>query len=195
MNMAAGVQQVQPPQPPAWKAALSMMMNPGEVVKRQMAAVPWPVSLSISGTAFTLFFLQTGIDMMRSGQLEVSAVALMAFLGILYGTLGIAAIAVLTWVLTKAAGNTYTLGWTVSTFALGYSATLVYAVIGLICSLAFGWKTAVAFGVTGVLWALRPTIFTIRQMTSDKAGLSVAIATLCGAILLFGWAMLGRFGF
>ena len=84
--------------------------------------------------------------------------------------------------------------WTISAFALGYSATLVYALTGLVFSLAFGWKTAVAFGVTGVLWALRPTLFTIKQMSGERVGFSIAMTTLCGAILLVGWSLLGQFG-
>lgn len=86
-----------------------------------------------------------------------------------------------------------TIDWAISSFALGYSATLVYALIGLFFSLALGWKTAVAFGVTGVLWALSPTMFTIRQMSGDRIAFSIALTTLCGAVLLFGWALLGRF--
>ena len=44
-----------------------MILNPAQVVKGAMERVPWPVSLSISGLAFTLFFLQTGLDMHRVG--------------------------------------------------------------------------------------------------------------------------------
>lgn len=179
---------------PRWKAALGMLINPGEVVKSQMKQIPWPFSLLISGLSFTLFFLQTGLDMYRSGQAETAAVVLIAMLGLLYGTAGIALLAAMSWSLAQGSERAFTLEWAVSSFALGYSATLVYALTGLIFSLAFGWKTAVAFGVTGVLWALRPTLFTIRQMSGDRIAFSVALSTLCGAILLFGWALLGRFG-
>ena len=55
---------------PRWKVTLNMMINPGEVVKNQMTKVPWPYSLLISGLSFTLFFLQTGLDMLRTGQME-----------------------------------------------------------------------------------------------------------------------------
>jgi len=171
-----------------------MMINPGEVVKNQMGKVPWPYSLLISGASFALFFLQTGLDLLRSGKIEVSGVILIAMLGLLYGTAGVALIAVLVWALAQAAERNITMEWAISSFALGYSATLVYAVTGLIFSLTLGWKTAVAFGVTGVLWALRPTLFTIKQMSGERVAFSIAMTTLCGAILLLGWALLGKFG-
>lgn len=184
-----------PLEEPRWKIALNMMINPGEVVKKQMSEVPWPFSLAVSGLSFTLFFLQTGLDMLRTGQIEPATVVLVSLLGLLYGTAGIALLAVLAWALCQGSERSYTLEWAISTFALGYSATLVYALLGVVFSLALGWKTAVAFGVTGVLWALRPTLFTIRQMSGDRVAFSVALATLCGAILLVGWALLGRLGF
>lgn len=188
MNTAAEIQ------PSRWKIALTMIMNPGEVIKKQMNRVPWPFSLFISGLAFTLFFLQTGLDMYRNAQIGTSTVILITILGIIYGTAGISAVAALAWVLCSSKENEYSLDWTISSFALGYSATLVYVLTGLIFSVLFGWKTSVAFGVTGLLWALRPTIVTIRQMSGDRVSFSVTVATLCGAILLFGWALLGRFG-
>ncbi len=121
-----------------WKTALNMMINPGEVVKNQMGKVPWPYSLLVSGLSFTLFFLQTGLDMLRSGQIETSGVILISMLGLLYGTAGVALIAVMVWALAQAGERNITMGWAVSSFALGYSATLVYAVTELffLCSLA-----------------------------------------------------------
>ncbi len=185
---------IAPPAVPRWKTALNMIINPGEVVKNQMIKIPWPYSLMVSGLSFTLFFLQTGLDMMRTGQTGVPTVILMTMLGLLYGTAGIALLAVMVWALSQAAERGLTMEWAISTFALGYSATFVYALSGLIFSLAFGWKTAVAFGVTGVLWALRPTMYTIKQMSGERVAFSIAMTTLCGAILLIGWALLGRFG-
>lgn len=179
---------------PHWKAALNMVINPGEVVKSQMSRVPWPYSILISGLSFSLFFMQTGLDMLRTGQIETTIVILITLLGLLYGTAGIALLAVMVWALSQAGERGYKVGWAISAFALGYSATLVYALTGLVFSLALGWKTAVAFGVTGVLWALRPTMFTIKQMSGERTAFSVAMSTICGAILLLGWALLGRFG-
>ncbi len=174
------------PAVPRWKTALNMIINPGEIVKNQMSQIPWPYSLSISGLSFTLFFMQTGLDLFRSGQADAGTVVLMALLGLLYGTAGIALLAVMVWALAQAAERNITMEWAISTFALGYSATFIYAASGLIFSLAFG--------VTGLLWALRPTMFTIKLMSGERVAFSIAMTTLCGAILLIGWSFLGRFG-
>lgn len=183
-----------PIQTPRWKTALNMILNPGEVVKSQMSRVPWPYSLAVSGLSFTLFFLQTGLDMLRSGQIVMSTVVLITLLGLFYGTAGVVLIALLAWALSQAGSRAYSFDWAISSFALGYSAALVYTLTGLIFSLALGWNTAVAFGVTGVLWALRPNLFTIRQMSGDRVAFSIVLTTLCGALLLAGWSLLGRFG-
>ncbi|KUG02692.1 hypothetical protein ASZ90_019917 [hydrocarbon metagenome] len=188
MNMAA------PTAIPRWKTALTMMINPGEVVKNQMTKVPWPYSLIVSGLSFTLFFLQTGLDLLRTGNVELTTVIVITVLGLLYGTVGVALLAVLVWALSQAGERNITIEWAISSFALGYSATFVYALTGLIFSAALGWKTAVAFGVTGVLWALRPTMFTIKHMSGERVAFSIAMTTLCGAIILMGWALLGKFG-
>lgn len=181
-------------QMPRWKTAMSMMINPGQVVKEQVSKVPWPFSLAVSGLAFALFFLQTGLDMFRANQISKTMVILVSAIGLVYGTLGIVLIAALAWGLCQGSESNHSLTWTISSFALGYSATLIYAFSGLVFSLVFGWKTAVAFGITGVLWALRPNIFTIRALSGERTGFSIALATLCGALLLFGWALLGRLG-
>ncbi len=179
---------------PRWKIALNMMVNPGEVVKNQMSKISWPYSLLISGASFTFFFLQTGLDLLKTGQIGMSTVILITMLGLIYGTGGVALLAIMVWALAQASERNITMEWAISAFALGYSATFVYAVSGLVFSLALGWKTAVAFGVTGVLWALRPTMYTIKQMSGERVAFSVAMTTLCGAILLLGWSLLGKFG-
>lgn len=185
---------VQQKAPPGWKTALKMMINPGEVVKQQMSKIPWPFSLAVSGLAFCLFFLQTGLDMFRANEISKTMVFIISAIGMIYGTLGIVLIAALAWGLCQGSNSSHGLGWTISSFALGYSATLIYALTGLVFSLVLGWKTAVAFGVTGVLWALRPNIFTIRALSGERTGFSIALATVTGALLLYGWALLGRLG-
>lgn len=86
---------IAPTQMPRWKIALKMITNPGEVIKGQMTRIPWPYSILISGLAFTLFFMQTGLDMLRSGQIMPSTLVMITMLGLLYGTAGVALIAVL----------------------------------------------------------------------------------------------------
>ncbi len=88
--------------PSTWKTALIMIINPGDIVKKK-AAVSGRFSLAISGAAFSLFFLQTGLDMYRVGQIGsnaialVALIALIALLGSIYGTVGIVGIAALAW--------------------------------------------------------------------------------------------------
>lgn len=178
---------------PAWKTALLMIMNPGEAVKDRMSQLAWPYALLVSGTAFTFFFMQTGIDLYRTGNVGLSSVIIISMLGLIYGTLGIAMLASLSWLLSQAGQRNIPLEWAISSFSLGYSATLIYAVIGLLFSMIFGWRTSIAFGVTGVLWALRPNMATIKQMSGDKTGFSIALTTMCGIIILFAWALLGKF--
>lgn len=177
---------------PRWKVALNMIINPGEVVKNQMNKISWPYSLLISGSSFMFFFMQTGIDLYRNGQGGSTTIVLLAMLGLLYGTAGIALLAVMVWAISQAGERNIAMEWAISAFALGYSATFVYSASGLVFSLAFGWRTAVAFGVTGVLWALRPTMYTIKQMSGDRLAFSIAMTTLCGAILLLGWTIVGK---
>lgn len=176
------------------RTVLTMIANPGEVIKNQMIRVPWPYSILISGLAFTLFFLQTGIDLFRAGTIGVDWVILIAMIGLIFGTVGVVLLAMLIYLVVQAGKRDLTPGGVIANFALGYTVTLVYSLCGLLFSLAFSWNTAVAFGITGVLWALRPTLFTIKQMSGEATALSVVLTTLCGAIMLFGWGLLGRIG-
>jgi hypothetical protein len=179
-------------QPPLWKVAATMILNPGAVLKQAMSKVPWSFSLSVSALAFALFFLSTGLDLLRTGQKGVPFVILITVLGALYGSIGISLIALLAWVLCRAFGYTHKITWAIAAFGLGYSSTLIYALLGVAFSLLFHWKTSVAFGVTGVLWAIGPMTATIKSMTKDRLGISILLATICSGLLLFGWSMLGN---
>ena len=175
----------------ALRSALIMILNPGRVVKGALDRVPWVVSLSISGLAFTLFFLQTGLDMHRVGTASTGKVVGFTFLGTALGTLGVALVAALAWALARLLGCQRSLEWAVRAFCIAYTPTLIFAVVGIVFNLAAGWNTAVAFGVTGMLWALYPMLYIVREMTGEKLGASLAISTLCGGLILCGWALLG----
>jgi hypothetical protein len=176
-------------------AILKMIANPGDVVKSQMLKVPWPYTILISGLAFTLFFLQTGLDLFRAGSIGMDRVILITLIGLFFGTAGVVFLAMMSYLLAQAGKRNLTVGWVISSFALGYSVTLIYSLCGLLFSLAFHWNTAVAFGITGVLWSLRPTLFTIKAMSGDATAFSVVLTTLCGALMLFSWGLLGLLGF
>jgi len=177
--------------PAAWKSALTMMFNPGVVLKKSMAGVPPQFALAISGLAFGLFFLQTGLDMARGGHGGVSQIISTTIAGAIFGSIGIALISLVAWVFSLPFGAKRSVGWSMRAFALGYSPALVYAVVGIIFNVVLGWNTAVAFGVTGALWAMGPMLATVREMLDGRIGPSVALCTVCGGLVLFGWSFLG----
>jgi hypothetical protein len=181
------------------RAGLMIFVNPGGALKGALSQLPVHVALGVSGIAFGLFFLQTGLDLLRVGHQTLPrfgmtgnvGVVLLCLLGVLYGTLGVVFLSAIAWAATRALGATVTFQATVRALALGYCPALVYAVFGLLMNVAFGWNTALAFGVTGVLWALGPMIATLREMLGGRIEPSVILATLLGGLTLFGWAFLG----
>lgn len=174
------------------RSACIMMFNPGEVLKTSIAHVPWPFSLAVSMLAFMLLFLQTGLDLVRTGQKPVSSIWLLLLVGAAYGIFGIGLLAGLAWLLAKLFGGDKTFSWAVSAFGLSYSSSLIYGLTGLLAALFLNWNTAIAFGVTGVLWATGPVISSIREMVKGKMAVSVIIATICSSLLLLGWSFIGN---
>jgi hypothetical protein len=190
----------QPPQPappatqaaPAnrWWSILLMMVSPGQVLARGLGKISWPFALSVSGAAFTLFFFETGLDRWHVKSLNAGGCAQLALLGAVYGTLGIAAVGLVAWALSKFIGGDQPPGWVIRAIALSYSSGLVYGAVGLVFNLFFKWNTSLAFGVTGVLWALGPMMAVFRQISKGKIAGSVVLATICGALVLLGWGAL-----
>lgn len=173
------------------RTIFSMMINPKEAMKGAISGTKWYLSLLVSGLAFGLFFLQTGLDLYKTGQKGVGYVILSAGAGFAYGFLAIPLISVVAWVVLKAAKSDKGLIWTISSFCLSYSGALVYGSLGLVFSLLLGWKTAVAFGVSGVLWAIGPMVVTAREMTGGKISISIPVATLFSSLVLISWALWG----
>jgi hypothetical protein len=190
--MAANPSNANAKRPNPLRAAFTMMINPNVVLKKMVAGIPWPFSLVISGLAFMLFFMQTGLDLMRIGLKGISFVVLLSVEGLLFGSLGIALLALIAWVITRLFKGDRPLGWAVSAFGLGYCSTLIFTVLGLFFSLVLHWNTSVAFGVSGVLWATGPMIASIKEMSRDNTAISVIVATICSGLLLLGWALLGN---
>lgn len=171
--------------------ALSMILKPAEAVKGALERVPWPVCLAVSGLAFTLFFLQTGLDRHHVRTAGAGWVVGFSFLGLAMGTAGVALLALMAWAAARPLGCERPFDWTMRAFGLAYTPTLIFAAVGILFNLAAGWNTAVAFGVTGVLWALYPILTVVREMTGDRLAASLAMTTVLGALILGAWALLG----
>lgn len=177
--------------PSLFRTIFGMMINPAGALRGALSE-KWYLSLVVSALAFGLFFVQTGLDLYKTGQKEWTFVLLSVVTGIAYGLVVIPLIAVIMWIILKVAKTDKSLLQAVSAFCLSYSGALIYGILGLVFSLAMGWKTSVAFGATGVLWAIGPMMFTIRELTGGKNTLSVPLATLVSAVVLISWSMFGN---
>ncbi len=186
-----GRQAVAPHRVPRWRALVAVLLNPGGASAEQAAVVPWILALAVSGAAFGLFFLQTALDRLDVGSLPPVGVATMPLVGLIYGVLGVPALALVAWLVLRVAGSEAKPGEVVRSFGLAYSPTLIAILLGLAAHVLLGWRTAVAFGVAGVLWALGPINSTLRRMSGGKLFLSIVLASICDALLLLGWALLG----
>lgn len=171
---------------------LGMMLSPASVLKSAVSELPWGFSFAVSSAAFCLFFLQTGLDLYKTGQKEMGFVILSAVAGIAYGLLVIPLLGVAVWCMLRLAKSEKDLKWVVSSLCLSYSGALIYGITGLLFSLVFSWKTSVAFGATGVLWATGPMIVAIRATTDGKNAMSIPIATVVCGIVLLSWSLFGR---
>lgn len=174
-------------------AFLSVTFNPGAVLQHRLSGMAWPLSVLVPAAAFTVFFLQTGLDMWRVGRAGLLKVALLTVAGGVFGTVGIAGIALAAWAFSRLFGSKRSMGWAIGAYALAYGTALVYGVCGLAASLLLGWKTALAFGATGVLWTLRPMMAVNDDLVGRHKALSVLLTVLCGALVLFTWGLLCRF--
>ena len=178
--------------PGFFRTVLSVMIDPGSLLKSRLPETGFGSALGVSGLAFLLFFLQTGIDRAREGQIGGKTIVVLSFVGLVFGTAGVAIIALVGWTGARLMGGNGSLGEAIRAFGLAYSPTLIYAAVGLVFNLLLGWNTAVAFGVTGVLWALGPMIAALKGMVGGRSGVAAALATVCGLLVLFGWVRLGE---
>jgi len=175
-----------------FRGLLATMLNPAFVLKSSLSHIPWYYSLAVSASAFLLFFLQTGLDLYKTGQKGLGFVFWAAGTGALYGALVIPVLGVLLWLALRMVKAEKGVSWAVSSFCLSYSGALVYGILGLLFSLLLGWRTSIAFGVTGVLWATGPLITAVREMTGGKTALAVILSSFVGAVILYTWSFFGR---
>lgn len=174
-----------------FRTIIGMMISPASALSGAFSN-KWYLSAGVSALAFGLFFVQTGLDLYKTGQKEMDYVLISLGAGVAYGLVMIPLIGAIIWVILKAAKTDKSLMQAISAFCLSYSGALIYGLLGIAFSLALGWKTSVAFGVTGVLWAIGPMIFTIRQLTGGKNALSVPLATAIGVVVLISWSIFGN---
>lgn len=171
---------------------LGFLANPSAGLQQAAERVHPLIALSLPGATFTLFMLQIGLDRLRGGTAGAPTLIALTFAGMLFGTLGIAMVAVCAWALLKLFGISARLGAVLRLCALSYSPTLIYVTLGLMANILLGWYTAVTFGVTGVLWSLGPLSSVLRQMTGNRIGVSLLITTVSGLLVLIGWGVLGN---
>ncbi len=169
-----------------------MMTNPAGTIQTKLKNTSWFYSLFISGLAFALFFLQTGLDLFKTGQKPIDFVFLSTGIGLAYGILVIPILGGVLGIILKIFKSKKSLKDAVSSFCLSYTSALIYGILGLAFSLLLGWKTALAFGATGVLWATGPVIISMRELSGGKTGLSIILATLTSGIILFTWSLFGQ---
>jgi hypothetical protein len=177
--------------PSLFRTIFGMMISPAGALKGALSS-KWYLSVMVSALAFGLFFVQTGLDLYKTGQKDISFVLLSVGAGVAYGLLVIPLLAGIIWLILKVAKTENSLMQAVSSFCLSYSGALIYGVLGIAFSLILGWKTSLAFGITGVLWAIGPIIITIRELTGGKNSLSVPIAALVSAVVLISWSAFGN---
>jgi hypothetical protein len=171
-----------------WLAAL---LNPAGLISESLNGLGAVPALGISGLAFSTISLQAALDLSRTAAWATDALLLLVVRGALLGTLGVALLALLAWLLSRPFGVSQGLGWTVRAFGGAYGSALIYGLFGLGLNLALGWNTSVSCGVTGLLWALGPVFLTLRELSGGRPGLAAGLATICGALMLFGWVQLG----
>jgi hypothetical protein len=176
--------------PSLLRTILGVMLNPGSQLQSRLADTNVGVALGVSGFAFLLLFLQTGLDRWREHQIGNDMIAALSAIGLLYGTVGVAFLGLIGWSGARLLGGQGTLSAAIRAFGLAYSPTLIYAGVGLFFNVLLGWNTAVAFGATGLLWALGPMAAVLRDMVDGRSGAAATLATVCGLVTLLGWAYL-----
>lgn len=174
-----------------FRTVIGMMINPAGAIKAA-ASTKWYFSLIVSGFAFGLFFLQTGLDLYKTGQKGMDFVYLSAGTGLVYGIVVIPLIGIIAWLILKAFKAELGLTSALSTFCLSYSGALIYGLLGTIFSVFLTWRTSVAFGITGVLWAVGPLIVSAREMTKGNVKISIIVATLYSSLILLSWSFLSN---
>jgi hypothetical protein len=124
-----------------------MMISPAGALKGALSS-KWYLGLAVSALSFGLFFIQTGLDLYKTGQKEWSFVLLSAGTGVAYGLVVIPLIASVMWVMLKAAKQTESVQ-AISAFCLSYSGRAHLRYLGLV------FFPGVGAGKSSCLWRYR----------------------------------------
>lgn len=173
------------------RTIFDMMLRPMKALNATKEQIPWPMSLIVSGLAFGLFFLLTGLDLFKTGQKGFLFVVGSVASGLAYGLVVIPVLAVVMWLIMKLFKTEQNLKWAIRSLCMSYSGALVYGIVGLVCSLFLDWKVSIAFGLTGVLWAIGPMFFVFRKMSKDNIPISLLLSTVIGSAVLYSWSLFG----
>ncbi|WP_448522442.1 hypothetical protein [Pseudothermotoga sp.] len=171
---------------------LPMMFNPGAFLQVRLKDVSFFFSLLVPALGFGLFFLQTGLDLFKTGQKPMDFVYTVSLVGVGYGALLVPFFGVLLWLFLKISKSKVSFKEAISATCLSYSGLLVYTALGTIFSILLNWRTSIAFGATGVVWSMGATMGTIRQLSGGKTALSVVLSTLFGILVLLSWYYVGN---
>ena len=164
---------------------LSYLLNPGEILNSEIQSSFPIIGLAVSGVSFTGFFLLTGFD-------NQSGFFFPDIKGLLFGTLGIAFLAVIIWLIVRGLNNGNKLEHVIGSFSLCYTTTMIFTFLGLFLKLILGWNTSVSLGMSGMLFAFSPMISVITSFTGGKRFLDVVIITFAGIYVILFWALLNK---
>lgn len=170
---------------------LPMMFNPSAFIENYLQNASFVFALLVSGSAFGLFFLQTGLDLYRTGQKNLQFVYTIAGVGLLYGALVIPFFGVLLWLFLKIARSKSSFRQVLTITCLAYSGLFVYSIFGVAFSLLLNWRTSITFGLSGAVWSIGATIATARKLSKNMA-FSIFLAIVFGSAVLLSWYYLGN---
>jgi len=178
------------PQGRSGRGMLDMMFQPACALQTGATEGSPLAGLAVSGAAFLLFFLQTGMDRVHAGTATPLLASGLALLGLVGGTLGIATLATATWGLSRVLGGNRPWSWALRAFGMAYAPALVYGLFGLAARLALGWNTAVSFGLSGLLWSLLPLMAVHESLAGGSRLAGVLLTLFSGGLVLAAWAWL-----
>jgi len=164
---------------------MKYLLDPGEIINSEIKSNIPVMGLLISGFSFMMFFILTSLD-------NQTGILFPAIKGLIFGTLGIAFLAVIIWLIVKGLNNGNKLKQVIGSFSLCYTTTMIFTFLGLFLKLILGWNTSVSLGMSGMLFAFSPMISVITSFTGGKRFLDVIIISFAGIYVILFWALLNK---